>query len=81
MTELIDSQGNPIIISEAKSDRVLDPADTEETMLHEGKKKKGVYQKLFGTSSSKKTEQEDRPGLVEEDDPDFHTASEGFYSE
>ena len=44
-------------------------------MLYEGKKKKGVYQKLFGSSSSK-TEKEVQVGLVEEDDPYFY-ASEG----
>ena len=63
LTELIDSSGNPILISDTKSERVLDPADTDETMLHEGKKKKGIVQKLLGGVTT--TEKKDLVGTID----------------
>ena len=76
----MDAQGNQIIPSEEKGDRVIEPANLEEVILVEGKKKKNILTKLFGSSKSKTEKEKEKEkeykeyevGLVEEDDPDFH---------
>lgn len=52
---------------------MIEPANPEEVILHEGKKKRNILTKLFGSSKSK-TDTEYQVGLVEEDDPDFHAS-------